>query len=369
MTRSSRRTARSARLLALPALAALLVSGCGQGPVRTGAAASIGDTTISQSTLQQVVARGLADPQAQQQVGDRVSFQRTVLSRLITGDLLRAAARSKGVSVTSGEVDARTAALATQLGGEQQLETQAAQSGIAKQDLRPFISDLALNDKLADSLVADQQVPATQLAALYQKDIAQYDKVTARHILLKTRAEAEQVLAEVTADPSKFAAIAAVRSLDTGSKAQGGQLAPAGRGAYVKPFEDALFAGKPGQYGIVQTEFGFHVYQVQERQTTTLAQATPALRRQVLQAQREQAVGALLRKTAADRRITVNPRFGRWDSTTGTVVDTAASGPGVVSSPEAGEGATAAPTTAEGSGGDPSPEVVTPEQPSASPAP
>ena len=181
-------------------------------------------------------------------------------------------------------------------------------------------------------------MPQAQLAALYQKDIAQYDKVTARHILLKTRAEADQVLAQVQKDPSTFAAVAAARSLDTGSKAQGGQLAPAGRGAYVKPFEDALFNGRPGQYGVVQTQFGFHVYQVQERTTTTLAQATPDLRRQVLQGQREQAVGELLRKTARAQRITVNPRFGRWDGTTGTVVDAASSGPGVVSSPAAGEG-------------------------------
>ena len=318
---------RTARLVALPVLAVALLSACDAGPVQAGAAATIGTERIGTTTLQQVVDRGLADTTAQQQLGaDRSAFQRQVLSRLITGDLLAVAARSKGVTVSEGEVDARLADLAEQLGGTAQLQTQAAQSGIAPKDLRPFVRDLALNDALGDRLVAGTTVPAATLSALYQKNIAQYDQVRARHILLKTAAEAQQVLAQVTADPSRFAAIATARSLDEGSKANGGELAPAGRGAYVKPFEDALFSAKPDVPGIVQTEFGYHVYEVLERRTTTLQQALPALRREALQPQREAALSALLRTTARDEHVVVNPRFGRWDGKTGTVVEAVTTG-------------------------------------------
>lgn len=340
MTRTARPTSLARRLVpAAPVVAALLLSGCG-GAVRTGAAATVGSDRITTTTLQGVVDRGLADPQAAQQLGsDRPAFQRQVLSRLITGDLLRDAAASKGVQVTDGEVDARMAQFASQLGGQSQLEAQAAQSGIARQDLRPFVRDLTLNDKLADTLVQGKTVTDADLKAAYQKNIAQYDQVTARHILLKTQAEAQQVLAQVKADPATFAAIASARSLDTGSKAKGGQLDPAGRGAYVKPFEDALFSAKPGTFGIVHTQYGFHVYEVLKHQTTTLAQATPALRRSLLQPQRQQAVSTLLRSTAKKNAISVNPRFGRWDDQTGGVVDAATSGPGVVSSPAVSPGA------------------------------
>lgn len=375
MTRTARPAAR-VRLLALPALAALLASGCSIGPVRTGAAATVGQDRITSTALQRVVDRGLADPMAQQQLGaDRPAFQRQVLSRLITGDLLHVAARRRGVRVTEGEVDGRIDEFSRQLGGRAQLDTQAAQSGIARPDLRPFLRDLTLNDKLADFLVRSVPVPEAQLAALYRKNLAQYDQVRARHILLKTAAEAQQVLAQVRADPARFASIAAARSLDEGSKAKGGELASAGRGAYVKPFEDALFSTPIGQPRIVRTEFGFHVYEVLERRTTTLQQAAPVLRRQALQPQREAAIAGLLRSTAATERVTVNPRFGRWDARSASVVETRASGPGVVSSP-APDGAPGSAGAAQdplapggaggaapGGGGGAAPEGVAPGEP------
>lgn len=338
---------RTVRLVAVPVLSVLLLSACGADPVRSGAAATVGDERITASMLQSVVDRGLSDPQAQQQLGaDRPAFQRQVLSRMITGELLDVAAQERGITVTDGEVDARIGEFAAQLGGREQLETQAAQSGIAAPDLRPFIRDLTLNDKLADDLVKGQQVTPAQLQALYRQNIAQYDLVVARHILLPTQAEAQQVLATVRRDPAQFATIASARSLDEGSKARGGELDPAGRGAYVTEFENALFAAKPGQYGVVQTQFGFHVYNLLERRTTTLAQATPQLRRQALQEPREAAIAELLRETAADEEVRISPRFGRWDPETVSVVE----GESSVSTPGAGSG-----------GGAPSGEQLLPE--------
>ncbi|MCW2605881.1 MAG: PpiC-type peptidyl-prolyl cis-trans isomerase [Frankiales bacterium] len=326
---------RTVRLVAVSSLSVLLLSACGDAPVRAGAAATVGPVRITTTSLQRVVDRGLADEQAAQQLGaDRAAFQRQVLSRMITGQLLDAAAQERDVTVSDGEVDARIAQFASQLGGREQLETQAAQSGIAPQDLRPFIRDLTLNDKLADALVADQQVPPAALAALYQQNIAQYDQVVARHILLKTAAEATSVLATVRKDPAQFAVIAEQRSLDEGSKVRGGELDPAGRGAYVPEFEKALFSAKPGQYGVVQTQFGFHVYNLLERRTTTLAQATPELRRQALAEPREAAIAGLLRETAAEEKVRISPRFGRWDAESVSVVE--AGSP--VSSPDAASG-------------------------------
>ena len=337
MTRTDRLAAAPGPL-ALSLSAVLLLSACGGSPIQAGAAATVGDERIDTRVLQSVVDRGLADEQAQQQLGaDRPAFQRQVLSRLITGRLLHTAAAERDVEVTDGEVDARFAEFAGQLGGREQLETQAAQSGIARPDLRTFLRDLTLNDELADDLVADQEVPASALRALYQQNIAQFDQVAARHVLLKDAAAAQQVLATVRRDPAQFAAIAAEQSLDEGSKATGGELAPAGRGAYVKEFEDALFAAKPGDYGVVRTQFGFHVYNLLERRTTTLAQATPQLRRQALAEPREAAIAELLRETAGDAKVRVNPRFGEWDPESVSVVETGLEGPDVVSSPAPGQ--------------------------------
>jgi hypothetical protein len=70
---------------------------------------------------------------------------------------------------------------------------------------------------------------------------------------------------------------------------------------------------------IVQTQFGWHVVEVLERQTTTLAEATRELRRTALQAERQSAVQGLLKETSAELGIKVNPRFGRYNPDTGQV--------------------------------------------------
>ena len=79
----------------------------------------------------------------------------------------------------------------------------------------------------------------------------------------KARAKAETLLAEVRKNPQSFAEVAKKNSDDEGSAAKGGDLDFFGRGAMVKPFEDAAFGLKPGEIsGIVESDFGFHIIQV-----------------------------------------------------------------------------------------------------------
>jgi parvulin-like peptidyl-prolyl isomerase len=311
---------RSSRLVVSTGLAVLLLSGCGSGQVRPGAAALVGEERITVDTLQQVVERGLSDPQAEQALGqDRPAFQSQVLARLVNREVLQAAAAREGVTVDDGDVDAQLEDFAAQAGGKEALEAQAAQNGIAKQDLMPFLRDVVLEQALGDKLTEDEDVPQEQLEGLYQQNIAQYDRVRSRHILVEDEAQARSILAQVREDPSKFAELAAELSTDTSNKDQGGDLGLQGRGQFVPEFEALLFSAKPGTYDVVQTQFGWHVVNVIERETTSLADATPELRRAALQEQRAEATGALLREVAGDLGVKVNPRFGRWDPATGSV--------------------------------------------------
>ncbi len=99
-------------------------------------------------------------------------------------------------------------------------------------------------------------------------------EVRARHILLAlapdataadkaaARAKAEDVLKKLKAGAS-FAAMAKQYSDDPGTKDKGGEIGYFPRGELVKPFEDAAFSLKPGEYAIVQSQFGFHIIEVE----------------------------------------------------------------------------------------------------------
>ncbi len=179
------------------------------------------------------------------------------------------------MTVDDGDVDAQLEDFAEQAGGEEALEQQAAQNGIAPQDLQPFLRDVVLEQALGDALTEDEDVPQEQLEGLYQQNIAQYDRVRSRHILVEDEAEARSILAQVREDPSTFADLAAESSIDTSNKDQGGDLGLQGKGQFVPEFEALLFSAEPDTYDVVQTQFGWHVVNVQERETTSLARRDP----------------------------------------------------------------------------------------------
>ncbi len=83
----------------------------------------------------------------------------------------------------------------------------------------------------------------------------------------QAKAKAQEILQRVRSGED-FAALAKQYSADPASKEQGGELGWFGRGAMVKQFEDAAFALQPGQTSdVVETNYGFHIIQVEERGT------------------------------------------------------------------------------------------------------
>lgn len=83
----------------------------------------------------------------------------------------------------------------------------------------------------------------------------------------KARARAEELLAQVRRAPDTFGELARKNSQDPGSAINGGDLGFFARGAMVKPFEDVVFAQKPGAISdLVETEFGFHIIRLTEVQ-------------------------------------------------------------------------------------------------------
>ena len=164
-------------------------------------------------------------------------------------------------------------------------------------------------DKPAE--VADQLDLAKQsiLARAYVQDYfkknpidektltAEYDKVKAgvsateykaRHILVKQEAEAKDIIAKLNKNPKAFEALAKEKSIDPGSKDNGGDLGwfdPQGMvpefGAAVAKLEKGKFTEEP-----IKTNFGYHVIFLEDtraKEFPPLAEVKPMLEQQLQQ--------------------------------------------------------------------------------------
>jgi peptidyl-prolyl cis-trans isomerase C len=86
-------------------------------------------------------------------------------------------------------------------------------------------------------------------------------EVKARHILVKKKSQAEEILEELKKG-ANFAELAKKHS-ECPSRKKGGSLGWFGRGKMVKPFENAAFSLKKGELSdIVKTQFGYHIIKV-----------------------------------------------------------------------------------------------------------
>ena len=81
----------------------------------------------------------------------------------------------------------------------------------------------------------------------------------------EAKAKAEAILAQVTASPDSFMMLAFTAS-DDSSAQQGGDLGYFGQGQMVKPFNDFVFNSGIGKVGLVETQFGFHIIKVTDKQ-------------------------------------------------------------------------------------------------------
>ena len=95
----------------------------------------------------------------------------------------------------------------------------------------------------------------------------------------QAKARAEEILAQVTANPDSFLMLAFTASDDSSSQ-QGGDLGFFGPNQMVKPFNDFVFGSPIGKVGLVETPFGFHIIKVTDKQDgvrlATIAQKVEA---------------------------------------------------------------------------------------------
>ncbi len=108
-------------------------------------------------------------------------------------------------------------------------------------------------DQNLDRFQGDEQREASHILIGFGVSATDEDKQ-------KANDQALEIDAQLKTDPKRFEELAVKFSQDPGSASKGGGLGGFGRGAMVKPFEDAVFDMEVGQIsGVVESEFGYHI--------------------------------------------------------------------------------------------------------------
>jgi len=165
--------------------------------------------------------------------------------------------------------------------------------GLAKNPEVQTQLDIARQDVLVNAYLRDfvRKNPITDADLQKEYDRAKSQsgdkEYRARHILVESEDQAKDLIAQL-GKGAKFEELAAKHSKDTGSAQRGGDLDWTVPGTFVKPFSDAMVKLEKGKYTEqpVQTQFGFHVIQLDDvRQTKfpPFAEVRPRIQQQLTQ--------------------------------------------------------------------------------------
>lgn len=268
-----------------------------------------GDPQAQQSIEQQI-------QQMQQQLSNPTLIGQQVVQQLIRETLIRQEAQERGISVTEEEVDeliqevfgyfpegtptplptntprptatvdptaaaeSTATATATERATEAPGPTSTPRPTATPYTLEEFqdnystyiesISEAGIREE-DYRWFAEAEVYREKLLEDFRQDVSRsQEQVNARHILVEDEETAQEVLDRLEEGDS-FSELAAEYSIDQSNSQRGGDLGWFGRGQMVEGFEQAAFEAEVGEVvGPVETQFGFHIIEVLEREERRL---------------------------------------------------------------------------------------------------
>ncbi|MDP1720801.1 MAG: hypothetical protein Q8L08_07405 [Candidatus Nanopelagicaceae bacterium] len=138
------------RIIAVITVAsALVLTGCSQ----VGAAATVGDTKITEAQIQKSIDAVLSERAKVDTTGMQLetgaNFNRNQLRFHLISVLVGKVITDKKITVTKAEIDARRAEILTSLGGEANLPKALVGAGIASADFDEYLQLILYSEKLA----------------------------------------------------------------------------------------------------------------------------------------------------------------------------------------------------------------------------
>lgn len=295
------------KFVLIAALAGLLLTACGGGS--NTLAANVDETDITVGTVEELINSEGATV-TKEQFAEFLAYE-------IQWTIIDAAAEEDySLTFTDEEVQAEADSIYEEFSQEGEtkedfLSTRGVTEEFLESIARQGLVDAAIREVLRED-VADPTSEEIEVARAESVDA--FTSVCVSHILVATEDEANEIITRLD-DGDDFAELAAEFGTD-GTAQEGGVLGCSAPTQYVEPFADAIMIAPVGEVydEIVETQFGFHVIEVTDRQEPATEDLPTD--EELADGLRDQAVlldlQAWFDTAINDADVTVEEEFGTW---------------------------------------------------------
>lgn len=306
------------RTLLVSALVALVVGVASCGSARSPAATINGTDITDEELAHEVDVFSFLgslnqSPCGTPEQGETVASAcaRFTLGNLIQQRIVVDYASGHEIQVTEPRIRDTIDGLDGQLGKET-VDGRLSEHGLTRADLHDLARVVLLFQDVRQAVTAERLTDDV-LRSRYEQEILSYTVIQVDHILLTSEAEAQDVYRQVTAPGAAekdFRDLAENVSIDPSAQQNSGSLGSATASTYVPEFGNAAVALEPGEISRpVQTQYGWHVIRMVDKQVTPFQEA----RQRLVDQEAGATFNEWMRDQLREGAVQVNPKYGRLD--------------------------------------------------------
>ncbi len=244
-----------------------------------------------------------------------VSFKKNILDQLIDYELLYQQAQKEKVKIHNDEINLEIDKIKDNFSSPEEFNEALKANNITLVQLKDDIKRQLMINSILEETRNQISITDDELLEYYNENkesLFEPEQVHARHILVETAEEANNLLLQLKEGLTDFAELAIEKSIGP-SAPSGGDLGFFARGQMVKEFEEAAFSLKPGEIsGVVQTQFGYHIIKCEDKKeeySPTFEEAEEKISNTLRNQKENEGISALISKLREEAVIVYNYDF------------------------------------------------------------
>ncbi|MDO9555576.1 MAG: peptidylprolyl isomerase [Atribacterota bacterium] len=244
-----------------------------------------------------------------------VSFKKNILDQLINYELFYQQAQKEKIKISNDDINLEIDKIKDNFSSPEEFDEALKANNITLVRLKEDIKRQLMINSILEETRNQISITDEELLEYYNENKESFlepEQVHARHILVETEEEANNLLLQLKEGLTDFAELAKEKSIGP-SAPSGGDLGFFARGQMVKEFEEAAFSLESGEISdVVQTEFGYHIIKCEEKKeeySPTFEEAKEKISNTLKYQRENEGISALISKLREEAAIVYNQDF------------------------------------------------------------